>query len=153
NPPTLEIEYRVLSLVEPSSITTSFESDERSDREKQQDGQAGNSPSRVLLKPFAGYNPSRKLFSGTRFAASTGAPFFQKIGLMDSGSGSSRTADASVYGTRDFSNGAVDHLEWRLGYAYSRVESDNVKLRQGTVLGQLFGSTRPVGAQDLLFRF
>ena len=152
NPPTLEIEYRILSLVQPSSTTINFESDERTDREKERDGQAGSSAPRIVFKTLAGYNPSRKLFGGARFAASTGAPVFQKIDLMSSGSGSSRTGDGSLFGSRDFGKGALDHIEWRLGYTYSRIESDNVKLRQGTLLGQFFGSTRPVGAGDLIFR-
>ena len=153
SPPTLEIEYRILSVVRPSYSTTNFESDERSDREKEQDGQSGSSPSPLLFKPVVGYNPSRRLFAGARFAASTGAPIFQKIDLMGSGSGSSRTGDGSVSGSREFTTSVVDHVEWRLGYSYSHIESDNVKLRQATVLGQFFGSTRAVGAHNLLFRF
>lgn len=148
-PPTLEVVYRVFS-TEPLSYATSI-AEKRFDKITR-----ALVPPKLLRgvgeafpEPLVGYNRSRDLFAGAHVEKSSEGGLFEKVEAEASGSGSSAEAEAGLSGERDF-EGPVSHLEWRLGYRYSNIPSGDVRLKEATGLGQLFGATRPFGPGVLL---
>jgi hypothetical protein len=144
SPPTLEVVYRVFS-TEPLSYVTSI-AETRFDKitralvpQKLLGG-----VSEAFPEPLVGYDRSRGLFAGAHVAETFEGPLFNKFDAEVTGSGGSAEAGAGLSGTGDF-EGPVSHLEWRLGYRYSDIPSDDVRLREATGLGHLFGATRPFG--------
>ncbi len=108
---------------------------------------------KLLPQPFGGYNRSRAIYGGADAAYRFTNDLINKLDFGASGSSSSATGDFALAGNRDFKTGLIEHAEWRLGYRYSNIPSDTVRLKDATVLGQFFAASRPLGDHDLVLRF
>ena len=108
---------------------------------------------KLLPQPFGGYNRSRAIYGGADAAYRFTNNLINKLDFGASGSSSSATGDFALAGNKDFKTGMIEHAEWRLGYRYSNIPSDTVRLKDATVLGQFFAASRPLGAHDLVLRF
>lgn len=150
---TLKVVYWVVTSGPISYLSGIFE--KRHDRVTREfaPGAFAKLAGKFLPQPFAGYNRSRAIFAGTDAAYRFTNDLINKIDLSASGSGSSATGDFALAGDRNFKRGFLEHAEWRLGYRYSNIPGDAVRLKDATVLGQLFAASRPLGSQDLILRF
>ena len=108
---------------------------------------------KVLPQPSVGYNRSRGLFGGGHVSFKRDGGIFEKVELDASGSGSSGTIDFAVSGSRSFSEGIVNHAEWKLGYKYSDVPADLIRLKGATGDAQFFAGSRPLGSRGMSLRF
>jgi hypothetical protein len=108
---------------------------------------------KLLPQPFLGYNDTRGWFAGTKAALQTRSGIFDRMTMDFSGSGSSAEAGLDLSGSRGFDSGALAYAEWRLGYRYSNLPAQSLRLKEGTLLAQFFGASQPLGAQNLVFRF
>ena len=150
---TLSVVYWVVTSGPISYLAGIFE--KRNDRVTRElaPGAFSKLVGKLLPKPFAGYNRSRSIFAGTDAAYQFTNELINKVDLSASGSGSSATGDFALAGAKDFKTGLLSHVEWRGGYRYSNIPSDAVRLKEATLLGQLFAATRPLGSHDLILRF
>jgi hypothetical protein len=151
-PPTLDIAYRVFTTQGLSYVTSIFEkSPDKFSRETL--GVLKESVNQTLPQPYLGYNKSRGFFAGGRASIQANTIIFDSLDVDASGSGSSAVADIGFRGVRDFDKGLISHTQWRFGYRYSNIPTDEVTLKEGTLLAQSFTATRPIGALGLVFRF
>ena len=150
---TLTVVYWVVTSGPISYLSGIFE--KRHDRLTREfaPGAFGRLLGKFLPQPFAGYNRSRALFAGTNAAYRFTNELIDKIDLAASGSSSSATGDFALAGERDFQRGLLEHAAWRLGYRYSNIPSDSVRLKGATGLGQFFAASRPLGSADVILRF
>jgi len=103
-------------------------------------------------QPYWGYNRSRNTYAGIRLTPPARGPFHSS--LVDvSGSSTSLLIRAGLVGSREFGASRLQKLEWRAGYLHSDMPASTLRLREGALRGQLFGSTRPVGRTELATRF
>lgn len=151
---TLDVVYRAYTVGFPSYLTRSFERNPQ----KESPRSVVETPttrrlSNYLIQPYLGYNRSRRMFGGTKLNIDRPMKLIDKISLDAAGSSSSLTARAEALGSRDYEQGSISHMEWRLGYHYSDVPSNSAHLKEGKLLGQFFAVTRPLGKPELTIRF
>lgn len=151
--PTLEIEYVVLTIARPSFRASSFELREGKSREKEETETIETDAARISNKPYVGYNRSRGIYGGTAFSYAVNAGLIEKMDFDASASGSSGVANASLSGSHESDSGLFSYTEWRLGYRYSNIPTDAVRLKEATGVAQFFGATRPLTGHNLFFRF
>lgn len=152
-PPTLEVDFVLLSVARPSYLNGSFELRERATALAEEAGERVAGQKRFTHKPYVGYNRSRGVFGGEALSYATRGRFVNQLDLDLSASGSSGVADASLAGSRESETGALSFLEWRLGYQYSRVPTDILRLSEATGRAQFFGATRPLTSRKIFLRF
>ena len=112
-----------------------------------------NTNNKLLPQPFLGYDRAREAFGGANAAFNTENGVINQLSMGASGSANSATADFNAAGSRDFAAGFLSHVDWRMGYNYFNLPSDPNQIKAGTGLGQIFGASRPIGSNDLTFRF
>lgn len=153
NAKTLEVVYWVVTSGPISYLVGFFE--KRHDRLTREfaPGAFSRLKGKLLPQPYGGYNRSRAIFGGTKASYRFANDVINKIDFNVSGSRSSATSDFALTGGKDFKNGLLSHAQWQLGYRYSNIPSDSVRLKEATVLGQFFAATRPLGSQDIIMRF
>lgn len=151
DPPTVEIVFKMLSSDGISFLTTLFE--RQPDRITRSLLSLIPPQASKLPLPEFGYNRSRGLFGGARGSVKTDGGLFNRLDYDVSGSSSSAVADIGLAGARDFDEGVINHAEWRLGYHYANLPSDTVRLKEGTLLAQVFAGTRPLSGRNLALRF
>jgi archaellum component FlaC len=152
---TLEVEYQVLTVAKLSYPNSNFELNNRKDKDKTEEeaGTPEKDKEKFGITPVIGYNRSRGTYGGSAITYETDFKPLSRIDLNVSGSGSSAVVDASLRGEHEYSKGLLSYVEWRLGYKYSNIPTDTVRLKDATVLGQVFAATRPVSNRELFFRF
>ncbi len=150
---TLEVEYQVVTVARPSYLTTSFEVNDRKDKDKEAAGEVEQKGKKLSLAPFGGYNASRRVFGGADVAYQTDSAAVRKMALSASGSGSSAVVQGDLTGSKQFDAGPLDYAEWKVAYRYSKAPSDGFDLVEATGAARLFAATRPIGSHALIFRF
>lgn len=153
NAKTLEVVYWVVTSGPISYLVGFFE--KRHDRLTREfaPGAFSRLKGKLLPQPYGGYNRSRAMFAGSKASYRFANDIINKIDLGGSGSSSSATGDLALAGDRDFKSGLLSHAQWQLGYRYSNIPSETVRLKDATILGQFFAATRPLGSQDIIMRF
>lgn len=150
---TIDILYKVFTTDGLAFLTTSFERPNDKVSRTVVIPLPGTDKNKLLPQPYVGFNSSRGLFGGSKAAFKTSGGIFNEMDLDVSGSGSSATVDMDLSGSREFNEGFLNHLEWKLGYSYSNIPSDGIRLKDATVHAQVFGGTRPMGQYGLALRF
>ena len=112
-----------------------------------------NTNGKLLPQPIVGYDRERELFAGGKAALNSENGIFNQMALDTTGSRNSATADFNLAGNREFTRSFLSHVDWRLGYNYFNLPSDLNRIKAATVLGQIFGASKPLGRRDLVFRF
>ena len=149
---TLEVQYQVLTVARPTYLTSSFEINDRKEKNKEAAGDVEEDRTSFSLVPFAGYNRSRAIFGGADFTYSTDSPALRKMQLSGSGSGSSAVVEMDLTGSKEFSSGPFSYAEWRAAYYFSNIPTDGFELQEATGAARLFAATRPIGSHKLFFR-
>lgn len=116
-------------------------------------GAIANTNNKILPQPFVGYNRSRGLFAGTIASFKSEGGIFDRTDMDVSASGNSATAGLNLSGSKGFNTGWLSYLDWRVGYRYFNLPSDDIDLKAGTVVAQLFGASQPMGSSNVVFRF
>lgn len=108
-----------------------------------------------LIAPVLGYDESRALFGGSRFAVDTGTSLLSKIGGSFTVSPRGGTVDVHASGQRDLGAKLLDHAEWRIRYQNDNepIAGLDPNLRSTTAAAQFIGSTRPMKTGLLAFRY
>jgi hypothetical protein len=151
-PPTLDVVYQIFTTQGLSYVTSVFEtSPDKFSRQTL--GILKDKANKTLPQPYLGYNKSRGFFGGGRASVQTNTIIFDSLDVDASGSASSAVADIGFKGTRDFDKGLISYTQWRFGYRYWNIPTDEITLKEGTLLAQSFTATRPIGALGLVFRF
>lgn len=145
---TLEIQYQILIVARPSYLTTSFEANDRREKNKEEDEDRTN----LSAVPFAGYNRSRSIYGGAEVSYDSNTMMVRKLELNASGSGSSAVVEADATGSKAFSSGPFSYAEWKAAYRFSNIPTDGFELKDGTVAARVFAATRPIGPRKLFFR-
>jgi hypothetical protein len=151
-PPTIDLVYRIFTTQGLSYLTSIFEkSPDKFSRATL--GVVREAANKVLPQPYLGYNKSRGLFGGARASLQANGGIFDSVDMDVSGSSSSAVADIGFSGSRNFEQGLISYTQWRLGYRYANIPTDDVTLKEGTLLAQSFAATRPLGSLALVLRF
>src|SRR5262245_10045786 len=108
---------------------------------------------KILPQPFIGYNGSRGWFGGTKMSFESEKGLFNRAEMDVSGAGGSATAGLSLSGSRTPNLTWLSYAEWRLAYRYANLPGEQIKLKEGTMVGQFFGATQPLGQQNITLRF
>lgn len=149
---TLEVQYRVLTVARPNYLTTTFESNDRKNKNEEAAGDLEENRQNFSLVPYAGYNRSRAMYGGADFTYESHVNAIRKIQMSASGSGSSAVAEMDFTGSKQFSSGPLSYAEWKGAYLFSNIPTNGFELQDSTVAGRLFVATRPTGAHQLFFR-
>jgi len=102
---------------------------------------------------YAGFNQSRGTFIGSRAVVKTGLRIFDQFGLDVSGSRSSAAVDTALAGSANFAGGFVSYAQWKLGYSYSNIPADAIRLKDSIFRLQFFSGSRPAGPLGMALRF
>jgi hypothetical protein len=149
DPRAVDVEYRVFTIGPPTYLTSTFELHDRPDGDKE----AARVPTGLRLRPYLGYNDSRRVYGGSRISFLNDSGLVDRLELQASASGNSFDVDLGVGGSRQFSHGPLEFAEWRLGYTRSDIPGDTIRLNDETFLAQLFVASRPIRPLDLVLRF
>jgi hypothetical protein len=150
---TVDVVYRVFTTDGLSFLTASFE------RSNDQISRAvlipipGSGTNKLLPQPYIGYNSSRGLFGGSRVAFKNTGGILNQVDLDVAGSGSSATVDLGLAGSKTFKESFVNYAQWKLGYSYSNIPTDTIRLKEATLRAQFFGGSRPFGPRGMALRF
>lgn len=150
---TLDVQYQVLTVARPTYWRTTFESQDRRQKNAEAAGEIDENNTRYSLAPFAGYNRSRGLFAGSDLVVETDFKPLSLVTLSASGSSSSAVAQFGVAGSKNFSRGPLSYAEWRAFYNYSNIPTDGFDLVEATGAARFFAATRPISSRNLTFRF
>lgn len=153
DPPTLEVEYHLLTVARPSYLTSTYEIYNSKDQEREKSGKSTLSENDFVDRPYAGYNRSRGIYAGNSLSLRSDHGIINRLYLDGSGSGSSGVVDLSLSGSRDLASGPLSYAEWTLGYRYSNIPTDTIRLKDATMFGQFSGVSRPIISNNLFFRF
>lgn len=151
--PMLDAVFHVFTTEAISYLTSIFENQPDKITRSLAPGAASSDENRILPQIYTGYNASRQMFLGARTSFKSNGGLFNKMDIDASGSSQSAEAEMGLSGSRDFRTGLISHAEWRLGYQYSNIPASPIRLKEATVLAQLFGATRQLGGNGLILRF
>jgi hypothetical protein len=112
-----------------------------------------NTTNKLLPQPLLGYDDARKLFGGTRLSLQSKGGFIDRMDLNLSGSQNSALTDFNISGAREFNDSWISHLDWRLAYDYFNLPTNDLKLKAGSGVAQLFGASKPLTQRGILVRF
>ena len=149
DPRSVDVEYRAFTIGPPTYLTRTFELRDRPDGDKEAAGSAAG----LRLRPYIGYNESRGLYGGSRLTLLGEHRLADKLEMDAAVSGNSSVADLGIAGSRQFTRGALEFAEWRLGYTHSDVPADQLRLKDETFLAQFVGATRAAQPLNLILRF
>lgn len=149
---TLDVQYQVLTVARPSYLTTTFEANDRKEKNREAAGNTEENRQSLSLVPFAGYNRSRAIFGGADLSYETDFAAIRKMRMSGSGSGSSAVVEMDLTGSKELSSGPFRYAEWKAAYSFSNIPTDGFELKEATVAARLFAATRPIGAHNLFFR-
>ncbi len=151
---SLDVVYHVYTLGFSYYLTRAFETGAKDEVKR---SVVETAATKVLASyfpsPYGGYNRSRGLFGGTTVSIKQPGGLLNDIVLEGSGSSSSAVGRAEGNGFRDYGSGLIRHLEYRFRYYYSNLPGGNIKLKEGSGLGQFFAATRSIGPSELVIRF
>lgn len=150
---TLEVVFVVITTARGAYLSNNFELDERDNKEEIETGNDKISKQSLTQKFYVGYNRSRGIYGGAKASYKIDKGLIDKFDVDLSSSGSSAVINTSVSGEKEFEKGKFSFAEWRLGYKFSNIPTDTVRLEDSTVVGQFFAATKPVGLRNLFFRF
>lgn len=151
---TLDVVYRVYTFGFSYYLSRAFESGGKEEvRRSVVETPATERFADYFPQPFIGYNRSRDFYGGTRLAIKLPGGLLDKISLGASGSSSSVEAGAAAEGSRSYNKSSIRQLEYQFRYSYSDIPAKSLKLKESTVLGQVFAATRAFGPQELILRF
>ena len=146
---TLDIQYQAITVARPSYLITSYEANERREKNKESNDE---DRTKLSMVPFAGYNRSRSIYGGAEVSYESNTTMVRKLELNTSGSGSSAVVQADATGSKEFSFGPFSYAEWKAAYRFSNIPTDEFELKDGTVAARVFAATRPIGPRKLFFR-
>ena len=106
-----------------------------------------------LVTPFIGYNRTTQLSGGARLEMRAPGRIFDTIQIAAFGSATSNHEEIELVGSRTPEKTALNHLEYRFAYTHSDTPAGNNRLREGTLLTQCFGATKPFGSSHVVVRF
>lgn len=108
-----------------------------------------------LIAPLFGYDKSRLLFGGSRFAVDTGMPLLSKIGGAFSVAQGGGTADIRASGERSLGAKLLGHAEWQIGYqnANEPIADLDPNLESTTAAARFIGTTQAMKTGLLAFRY
>lgn len=116
-------------------------------------GSLANTTGKLLPQPIVGYDRERELFAGGKAVLNSENGIINQMALAGTGSANSAIADFNLAGNREFTRSFLSHVDWRLGYNYLNLPSDQNRIKAGTGLAQIFGASKPLGRMNLIFRF
>ena len=153
--PSLEAVYRVYIVDYRTYSSHTFEGYLGDVTRSLLPGKISKDTGKPLPQPFVGYNRSRSVFGGARgsFNATGQRLGFKKMDFDLSGSQSSAAIDVGIAGERSLTSGAIQNLQWRLGYRYLNIPGNDIRLKESTGLFQFSAATRPRGNSGLVIRF
>jgi len=105
----------------------------------------------VTLQPFVNYNHTRGLYSGVMVRLKLPG-IFDNVEISGSGSTNSNVQDFQLSGTRTPRKTVWQRVDYRIAYTHSDVPAGSNRLREGTMLAQAFGATRPLGSKGVILR-
>lgn len=108
---------------------------------------------KLLPQPIVGYDRERELFAGGSAQLQSDNSIINQMSVEGTGSANSATADFNLAGSREFTRSFLSQVDWRFGYNYFNLPSDQNRIKAGTGLAQIFGASKPLGGTDLVFRF
>ena len=153
NAMSIDVVYRVFTTDGLSFVTSSFERPNDKVTRAVEIPIPGSGNNKLLPQPYVGFNRSRGFFAGSKGTFKSNSGLFDELNLDASGSGSSGTVEVDVVGSRDYKKGLINHAEWKLGYRYSNIPTDAIRLKDATLRAQAFVGLRPIGPRGLAMRF
>jgi len=112
-----------------------------------------NTTNKLLPQPLLGYDDARKLFGGTRLSLQSKGGLIDRMDLNLNGSQNSALTDFNLSGSREYNDSWISHLDWRLAYDYFNIPTNDLKLKAGSGVAQLFGASKPLTQHGILLRF
>jgi hypothetical protein len=149
----LDLVYKAFTTNYNAYLSHSFELKQSEIEQPATTAATGNATGMLLIKPFFGYNRTRQLFGGAQLTARIPGGVFDSLRFAGSGSPSSNVEELELSGTRVPQKSILNRLEYRLVYSHSDIPAGANRLKEGKLLAQLFGATKPLGANSLVFRF
>jgi hypothetical protein len=152
-PPTVDVLYKVFTTDGLSFVTSSFERPNDKVNRIVLIPIPDSGRGKFLPQPYVGFNRSRGTFGGAKAAFKTsGGGLFDQLDLDVSGSASSVAAEVGLTGSRNFDEGFLGYAQWKLGYSYSNIPTDAIRLKGATLRAQFFSGTRPLGSRGIALR-
>ncbi len=149
----LDLVYKAFTTNYNAYLSHSFELKQSEIERPATTAATSNASGSLLVKPFFGYNRTRQLFGGGQLTARMPGGIFDSLRFAASGSPSSNIEELELAGMRVPKNTILNRLEYRFGYSHSDIPAANNRLKEGKVQAQLFGATKPIGANNLVLRF
>lgn len=106
----------------------------------------------LTVVPFVDFNRTRRLHAGGLLRLQLPG-ILDNVELSSSGSSNSNVQAFELTGSTVPEQSALNRLEYRLAYTHSDVPAGANRLREGTLRGQVFGATKPLGARGVIVRF
>lgn len=149
----LDVVYHVYTLGFPYYASRAFETGVKDEVSRSVvETSATRALNHYFPTPYGGYDRSRKVFGGSSVSIKQPGGFLDTIELEGSGSTSSALGRAEGLGSRDYGTGLIRHIEYRFRYYYSDMPGQDIKLKQGSGLGQFYAATRSIGPGELVIR-
>jgi hypothetical protein len=108
----------------------------------------------IQLRPIGGYDSTQKLFGGAQLQIRQKQP----SGLVNSGifegqgSAQMHFISAKLTGSRE-ELGWLAHLDWNVDFTNFAIPTGTGKLKGGHLSANIFGTSRPLGNGNFIFRF
>ena len=151
-PPTLDVEYHVLTTDYHAYSSHLFEVKKARAEEPATSAAVENTEGRFLFKPIADYNATTHAAGG--FKSSVQLPNqLGAIGADFEQSSSSIRGDAEYQGDASTPYPLVNHLTWRVDYSYYKLPAGAVDISQGRVILQATGASKPLGSNGFILRY
>jgi hypothetical protein len=116
-------------------------------------GSLANTTGKLLPQPIVGYDRERELFAGGKAVLNSENGIINQMALAGTASANSAIADFNLSGNREFARSFLSYVDWRFGYNYFNLPSDQNRIKAGTGLAQIFGASKPLGGTNFVFRF
>lgn len=154
NPPReLDVVYRVFTTNYNSYLSHTWELKSDEIRRPATTAATAQAKGFLTIKPFVDYNRTRRLQAGMLLELRLPGGMFNTFQFGGSGSTSGNLEEFQLAGSRAPQKTALNRLEYRLAYRHSDLPAGNNRLRQGLLLAQLFGATKPLGSRNFIVRF
>ena len=107
----------------------------------------------LTAKPLGGYNHTRRVFGGGQVQLALPVASLERVQLFGVGSSTSNNEDFDVAGGFAPAKKLLNQLDYSLIYKHSDVPSIDNRLRQGLIVFQAFGASKPLGSKEVILRY
>jgi len=148
----LDVVYRVFTTNYNSYLTHTFELKDAELKRPGTTAATTQAKGFVTIMPLLDFNRTRKLHAGGLLRLEMPG-IFDHVEISSSGSSNSNVEAFELTGSTVPEQSALNRLEYRIAYTHSDIPAGVNRLREGTLRGQVFGATKPLGPKGVILRF